>query len=118
MEDQNYPVSTTVTPTLNWGQDILEPRGSTWRPAKDDGSAMTLHAVKSLVKTVVKPAPEKLASCGKGRGQILHEKLQELPAIGLAAASQYVRGTEPKKKKRSVRKPCFPTKAELATQKW
>ena len=68
----NHLAPTTATPalTLNWGLDILEPRGPAWKPVSGDALATPHHTVKS----VVKPAPPQLASCGKGRGQILREK--------------------------------------------
>ena len=64
------PTTATPTLTLNWGLDILEPRGPAWKPVSGDALATPHHTVKS----VVKPAPLQLASCGKGRGQILREK--------------------------------------------
>ena len=107
-EDRNSPgpMARIVAPTLDWSQDILEPRKPGWKPAAGDGPAMPHHSVKSVVKTLEKPAPaesttcakvkpwikpasSELASCGKGRGRVIAEKLQELAGMGPAATSHY-----------------------------
>ena len=97
--------------TLNWDQDILEPLKPKWRPATRDAPATPQHKVQS----VVQPTPDKIASCGKGRGRVITEKLQEM-AMGPAARSQlYWEGKYPKKP--SPRKSGFPTREEMEARK-
>ena len=45
-QDQNClaPVMASV-PTLNWGQDILEPRKQMWKPVAGDAPAAPLQAI-------------------------------------------------------------------------
>ena len=64
--------------TLNWDQDILEPLKPKWRPAAKDAPATPQHKVESIVKPPDLAAPAKIASCGKGRGQVITEKLKEI----------------------------------------
>ena len=119
MEDRNCLASITVTPapTLNWGQDILEPQRQMWKPVAGDALATPLQAVKSVVKSMVKPALAEIASCSKGRGQTFNEKLKELSTMGPAAASRYSRDADTKKKKVAARKPTFLTKEEQEAKK-
>ena len=67
MEDWNSPgpVAGIQTPTLDWSQDILEPRKQVWRPAAREALAMPHQTLKSVVKTPGKPAPVEPASCAK-----------------------------------------------------
>ena len=119
MEDWNCLASITVTPapTLNWGQDILEPQRQTWKPVAGDAPATPLQAVKSVVKSMVKPALAEIASCSKGRGQTFNEKLKELLTMGPAAASWYSRDADTKKKKVAALKPTFLTMEEQEAKK-
>ena len=107
----------TPAPTLNWGKDILEPQRQMWKPVAGDAPATPLQAVKSVVKSMVKPAPAEIASCSKGREQTINEKLKELLTMGQAAASQYSRDADTKKKKVAARKPTFLTKEEQEAKK-
>ena len=128
MEDWNSPgpMAGIAAPTLDWSQDILEPRKPGWKPAAGDGPAMPCHSVKSVVKMLekpvlaeattcakvkpwIKPAQSELASCGKGRGWVIAEKLQELAGMGLVAASRYTSKEESPGKKPGAKKPTFPT---------
>ena len=130
-EDWNSsdPIAEIVAPTLDWSQDILEPRKLGWKPAAGDGLAMPHHSVKSVVKTLekpalaesttcakvkpwIKPAPSELASRGKGRGRVIAEKLQELAGMGLVAASHYADKEGSPGKKPVAKKPAFPTPEE------
>ena len=87
------------------------------------------HSVKSVVKSLekpalaesitcakvkpwIKPAQSKLASCGKGRGQVIAEKLQELAGMGPAATSRYTGKEESPGKKPGAKKPTFLTPEE------
>lgn len=119
MEDRNCLASITVTPapTLNWGQDILEPRRHTWKTAASDALSMSQQAMKSVVKSMVKPAPDEMASCGKGRGWTIKKKLKEMSTMGPAAASWYPGDVDTKKKKVVAQKPTFPTKEEQEAKK-
>ena len=83
--------------TLNWDQNILEPLKPKWRLAAKDTPAMPQHKVESVVKPADSAAPAKLASCGKGRGQVIVEKLKKI-AMGPAASSWYTRKDDVPKK--------------------
>ena len=112
-EDQNCPASATVTPTstLNWGQDILEPPGPTWKPARENtGYATTCH------NFVVKSAPAQ-PPCGKGRGQILREKLKELPAMAPQLLPSILGMLKQRRSLPGSPAPSFPTKEELTDKK-
>ena len=106
MEDWNSPgpVVGITRPTLDWSQDIPEPQKLAWKLAAGDGPVTPCQTLKSVVKMLkkpvlaesatcakakpwIKPALAKLASCGRGRGQVITEKLQELAGMGPAAAS-------------------------------
>ena len=93
MEDQISPGSITASQmhTLDWSQNILEPRKPGWKLATGDAPAMPQHTVKSVVKATGEPTPEpaasvkskpwakpasELTSRGVGRGQVIAEKLQ------------------------------------------
>ena len=121
-EDWNSlgPMAGIAAPTLDWSQDILEPQKPGWKPAARDSPAMPCHSVKSVVKTLEKPAPaeaatcakvkpwikpaqSELASCGKGRGRVIAEKLQELAGMGPVATSCYTGKEESPGKKRGLR---------------
>ena len=127
------PMAGIARPTLDWSQGILEPRGSMWRLAARYALAMPCQSVKSMVKSLeqpmpaeptvcakvkpwIKPAPAELASCSRGRGQVVTEKLQEMAGMGPAAASWYSSGEEPQKKPAS-KKPSFPTPEEQQARK-
>ena len=97
--------------TLNWDQDILEPLKPKWRPATRDAPAMPQHKVQSVVQLT----PDKITSCGKGRGQVITEKLQEM-AMGRAPRFRYT-GKENTPKKPSPRKSGFPTREEMEARK-
>ena len=94
IENQNSPgpMARILAPTLDWSQDILELRKLGWKPAAGDGPATRRHSVKSVVKTFEKLAPAEsttcakvkpwikraqpeLASCGRGRGRVIAERL-------------------------------------------
>ena len=113
MEDQNHlaPVAGIHRPTLDWSQDILEPWKQMWKPAAGDALATARQTLKSVVKLLgklalaeptscskinpwTKPALVELASCGKGRGQTITEKLQEIANLGPAGASWYTGNDE------------------------
>ena len=68
MEDWNRPapITMTPTPTLNWGQDILELWEPVWKLASGDALPTPQHNVKSVMKSAL---AQPLA--GRGRGQIL-----------------------------------------------
>ena len=131
MEHQNSPgaMARIAVLTLDWSQDILEPQKLGWKPAAGDHPAMPRHSVKSVVKMLEKPAPaesticakvkpwikpaqSELASCGKGRGLVIAEKLQELAGMGLVAASHYTSKEESPVKKPGAKKPAFSTPEE------
>ena len=97
--------------TLNWDQDILEPLKPKWRPAAKDTLATPQHKVKSIVKSVDSAAPAKIASCGKGRGRVITEKLKEI-AMDPAASSRYT-GKDDVPKKTTPKKPGFLTREEM-----
>ena len=69
------------------------------------------------MKSVVKPALAQSPPGGKGRGQILRDKMNELLAMGPTAASRYT-GDGGMKKKEPTQKPSFSTKEEMAEKKW
>ena len=60
---------------------------------------MLLQAVKSVVKPISKPAEADMASCSRGRGWIINEKLKEMSTMGPVAVSWYSEDTDAKKKK-------------------
>ena len=91
--------------TLNWDQDILEPLKSKWRPAAKDTPATPQHKVKSVVKPADLAALAKIASCGKGRGRVITERLKEI-AMGPAASSWYT-WKDDVPKKQHLRSPVF-----------
>ena len=101
--------------TLNWDQDILEPLKPKWRPAAKDAPATPQHKVKSIVKSVDSAAPAKIASCGKGRGWIITEKLKEI-AMDPAASSRYT-GKDDVPKKTTPKKSGFPTREEMEARR-
>ena len=88
-----------------------------WKPAAGDAPAMLSQAVKSVVKSMVKPALAEIASCGRRRGWTINEKLKELSTMGPAAASQYSRDADSKKKKVTAQKPTFLTREEQEAKK-
>ena len=102
MEDRVSPGSMEASqmPTLDWSQNILEPRKPGWKPATGDAPVMPQHVVKSVVKAAGKPAPEPTAGTkakpwvkpaseltfrGVGHGQVIAEKLQQIANMGPAA---------------------------------
>ena len=97
--------------TLNWDQDILEPLKPKWRPAAKDAPRTPQHKVESIVKPVDSAALAKIASCGKGRGWVITEKLKEI-AMGPAASSWYTRKDDVPKKT-TPKKYVFPTREEM-----
>ena len=96
--------------TLNWDQDILEPMKPKWRPAAKDAPATPQHKVKSVVNPD-SAAPTKIASCGKGRGWVITEKLKEI-AMGPAVSSWYT-GKDDIPKKMTPKTSSFPTREEM-----
>ena len=52
-------------PTLDWSQGILEPQKPVWKPAAGDAPATPHQTLKSVVKTLEKPAPAEPATCAK-----------------------------------------------------
>ena len=120
-------VATGQMPTLDWSQDILEPRKWGWKLAAGDAPATPQHSVKSVVKAAGKPTPEptagaktkpwikpatELAFCGVGRGQVIPEKLQRISNMGPAAASWFTGVERNRKKKPESRKAGFLTLEE------
>ena len=101
--------------TLNWDQDILEPLKPKWRPAAKDAPATPQHKVESVVKSVDSAAPAKIASCGKGRGWVITEKLKEI-AMDPAASSRYT-GKDDVPKKTTPKKSGFPTREEMEARR-
>ena len=97
--------------TLNWDQDILEPLKPKWRPAAKDAPATPQYKVESFVKPPHLLAPAKIASCGKGRGLVITEKLKEI-AMGPAASSWYTRKDDVPKKT-TPKKSSFRTREEM-----
>ena len=101
--------------TLSLDQDILEPLKPKWRPATKDALATPLHKVQSVVKPPDQSALAEIASCGKGRGWIITEKLKEI-AMDPTECSWYARkGDVPKKT--APRKTGFPTREEMEARK-
>ena len=84
---------------------------------KAPGKPASEPAACAKVKPWVKPASE-LASCGRGQGQVITEKLQEIANMGLAAASQYSGDQKPRKKKLESKKSAFPTPEEKEAHRW
>ena len=101
--------------TLNWDQDILEPLKPKWRPAAKDAPATPRHKVESVVKPADSVALAKIASCGKGRGQVITEKLKEI-AMGPAASSRYT-GKDDVPKRTTPKKSGFPTREEMEARR-
>ena len=101
--------------TLNWDQDILEPLKPKWRPATKDAPATPQHKVKFVVKPADMAALAKIASCGKGRGRVITEKLKEI-AMGPAASSQYTRKDDVPKKT-TPKKSGFSTREEMEARR-
>ena len=97
--------------TLNWDQDILEPLKPKWRLAAKDAPATSQHKVESVVKSADSAALAKIASCGKGRGRVITEKLKEI-AMGPAASSRYT-GKDDVPKKTTPKKSGFLTREEM-----
>ena len=120
MEDWNHPapMEGIQRPTLDWNQDILEPRKQTWRPVAGDAPVTPQQTLKSVVSPLENPAPPELASCGRGRGQTITEKLREIANMGPAAAFQFTRDPDAWKKKQVSKKPTFPSKEEQEACKW
>ena len=69
-------------------------------------------ATSAKVKPWIKPAQSELASCGKDRGRVIAEKLQEPARMGQAATSHYTGKEESQGKKPGAKKPAFPTPEE------
>ena len=69
-------------------------------------------ATCTKVKPWIKPALAELASCSRGRGPVIMEKLQEMAGMGPAAASGYSSNKESQKKNHVSKKPTFPTPEE------
>ena len=78
---------------------------------KTPGKPALEPATCAKVKPWIKPASE-LVSCGRGWGQVITEKLQEIANMGLAAASWYSGEEKPRKKKLESKRPTFPTLEE------
>ena len=78
--------------------------------------ALAEPASCAKVKPWIKPASE-LASCSKGRGQLITEKLQEIANMGPAAAYRYTGDEKSQKKNLVSKKPAFPTLEEKAACK-
>ena len=97
--------------TLNWDQDILELLKPKWRPDTRDALATPQHKVQSIVKPPDLAAQAKIASCSKGRGQVITEKLKEI-AMGPAVSSWYT-GKDNVPKKMTPKKSGFPTREEM-----
>ena len=97
--------------TLNWDQNILEPLKPKCRPAAKDAPATPQHKVESIVKSADSAALVKIASCGKGRGRVITEKLKEI-AMGPAASSRYTRKDDVSKKT-TPKKSGFPNREEM-----
>ena len=113
--------------TLDWSQNILEPRKPGWKLAAGDAPATPQHAVKSVVKAAGKPTPEPAASAKAkpwvkpaseltsrrvGRGQVIAEKLQQIANMDPAAVSQFTGDEMDRKKKLEPRKANFLTPDE------
>ena len=92
-------------------EDILELLKPKWRLAAKDAPATPQHKVESVVKPVDSAALAKIASCGKGRGWVIMEKLKEI-AMGPAASSRYT-GKDDVSKKTTPEKSGFPTREEM-----
>ena len=101
--------------TLNWDQDILESLKPKWRLATRDAPATPQHKVQSLVKSPESATPDKIASCSKGRGRVITEKLKEI-VMGPAASSRYT-GKDNVPKKMTPKKSGFPTGEEMEAHK-
>ena len=102
------------TSTLNSDQGILEPLKPKWRPATKDTPATPQHKVESVVKPPDSAAPTKIASCGKGRGRIITEKLKE---IAMGPVSSRYTGEDDVPKKTTPKKSGFPTREEMEARK-
>ena len=89
----------------------MEPLKPKWRPAAKDTPATPQHKVKSIVKSADLEAPAKIASCSKGRGRVITEKLKEI-AMGRTASSRYTRKDDVSKKT-TPKKSGFPTREEM-----
>ena len=74
--------------------------------------ALAEAATCAKVKPWIKPAQSELASCGKDRGRVIAEKLQELAGMGQVAASCHTGKEESPAKKPGAKKPAFPTPEE------
>ena len=101
--------------TLNWDQGILELLKPKWRPATKDAPATPQHKVESVVKPPDSVALAKITSCGKGKGQVITEKLKEI-AMGPAVSSRYTEKDDVPKKA-TPKKSGFPTREEMETHK-
>ena len=121
------PVAAGQMCTLDWSQNILEPRKSGWKLAAGDAPVTPQHSVKSVVKAAGKPTPEptasvkakpwvkpasELTSRGVGCGQVIAEKLQQIANMGPTAVSRFTRDERDHKKKPEPRKANFPTPEE------
>ena len=93
----------------------MEPLKSKWKPAAKDAPATPQHKVESIVKPADSVALAKIASCGKGRGRVITEKLKEI-AMGPAASSLYTRKDDVPKKT-TPKKSGFPTREEMEAHK-
>ena len=114
-KDNTPPCQESLAPArkliLNWDQNILELLKPKWRPATKDTPATPQHKVESVVKPPDLVALAKIASCGKGRGQVIMEKLKEI-AMGPAVSSRYTRKDDVLKKT-TPKKSGFPTREEM-----
>ena len=128
-EDQTTPGSVAAGQmcTLDWSQNILEPRKLAWKLASGDAPVMPQHTVKSVIKAAEEPTPEpaagakakpwvkpalELTSHGVGCGQVIAEKLQRIANMGPAAVSQFTGEERNHKMKPEPRKAGFPTPEE------
>ena len=128
-EDWTSPGSVAAgqAPTLDWSQNILEPRKSGWKPATKDAPATPQHTVKSVVKATGEPTLEPAASarskpgaeaapeltcCGIGHGQVIAEKLLQLANMSPAGSA-----AKEKQKKPESKRAGFPTPEEREARK-
>ena len=79
-------------------------------------SSDTRHKVQSVVKAPAEPAPTEVASCSRGRGRTINEKLKAITAMGPAASSRHT-GDGDSPKKPVSKKPTFPTREEVEAHK-
>ena len=72
--------------------------------------------MKSVVNPPAEPAPTEVASCDRGRGQTINEKLKAMATMGPAASLQYTREVDSPKKP-VPKKPTFLTGEEQEARK-